>query len=40
MVYFISGHRDLTQEEFDIHYAPLIDDIMRNDVFTEFVVGD
>ena len=40
MVYFISGHRDLTQEEFDTHYAPLIDEIMRNDVFTEFVVGD
>ena len=40
MVYFISGHRDLTQEEFDTHYALLIDEIMRNDVFTEFVVGD
>mgnify|MGYP003294403523 CR=1 FL=1 len=40
MTYFISGHRDLTQEEFDKHYAPLIDEIIRNDVFTEFVVGD
>ena len=40
MVYFISGHRDLTQEEFDMHYAQLIDEIMRNDPFAEFIVGD
>lgn len=25
MVYFISGHRDLTQEEFDANYVPAID---------------
>ena len=40
MIYFVSGHRDLTKEEFDTHYVPLIDEIIRNDVFTEFVVGD
>lgn len=40
MIYFISGHRDLTKEEFDTYYIPLIDEIIRNDVFTEFVVGD
>lgn len=40
MVYFVSGHRDLTQEEFDKYYIPLIEKIISNDVFTEFVVGD
>ena len=40
MIYFVSGHRDLTQEEFDEHYVPMINDIMNNDPFTEFVVGD
>lgn len=40
MIYFISGHRDLTQEEFDTYYVELIDEIMRNDAFAEFVVGD
>lgn len=40
MIYFISGHRDLTKEEFNQHYAPIIDKIICNDIFTEFVVGD
>lgn len=40
MIYFISGHRDLTKEEFNQHYVPIIDEIIRNDVFTEFVIGD
>ena len=40
MIYFISGHRDLTKEEFNQHYAPIIDEIICNAVFTEFVVGD
>lgn len=40
MTYFISGHRDLTQEEFNIHYVPLIEKIITNDINTEFVVGD
>ena len=26
MIYFISGHRDITQEEFDANYVPAIED--------------
>jgi hypothetical protein len=26
MIYFISGHRDITQEEFDANYVPAIGD--------------
>ena len=40
MIYFISGHRDLTKEEFSRHYVPIIDKIIHNDVLAEFVVGD
>ena len=35
---FISGHRDVTQEEFDEHYAPLLSEAFGN--FHSFVVGD
>ena len=27
---FISGHRDLTEEEFNIHYKPVIDNAILN----------
>ena len=30
MIYFISGHRDLTQEEFDDNYSPAIEDAIYN----------
>lgn len=40
MVYFISGHRDLTPREFSEHYAPLLDKILEDDLFADFVVGD
>lgn len=40
MVYFISGHRDLTQEEFETHYIPLISTVMDEDPNADFVVGD
>lgn len=44
MVYFISGHRDLTQEEFDANYVPALEDAIDNGQTTwedcEFVVGD
>ena len=34
MVYFISGHRDLTQEEFDANYVPALEDAIEgNGVF-------
>jgi hypothetical protein len=38
MIYFISGHLSLTQEEFDTHYKSLIDEALSHNSF--FVVGD
>lgn len=40
MIYFISGHGDLTQFEFDKYYVPVLDDILVSDRDAEFVVGD
>ena len=40
MIYFVSGHRDLTQEEFNKYYAPKIDNIVSRDESASFVVGD
>ena len=40
MIYFVSGHRDLTQEEFKEHYVPIIEEIIKKDMCCEFVVGD
>lgn len=37
--YFISGHRDITDEEFDYNYAAILDKIM-DDSEARFVVGD
>lgn len=36
---FISGHGDLTTEEFVKHYSPTIDDAIARGI-THFVVGD
>ena len=36
--YFISGHRDITEEEFNINYKPLIDKALSED--SSFIVGD
>jgi len=38
VVYFISGHLDVTEEEFSKHYAPLIKKAIDNK--DTFVVGD
>lgn len=40
MTYFISGHRDLTNEEFEAHYRPWINIVCAEDPFASFVVGD
>ena len=40
MTYFISGHRDLTQEEFDKHYAPILEKVLKEDWNCDFVIGD
>lgn len=40
MIYFISGHRDLTKEEFEQHYIPQISKVMDVDSRANFVIGD
>lgn len=40
MRYFVSGHRDLTKEEFEEHYVPLIQKAVKEDSWVEFNVGD
>ena len=40
MKYFVSGHRDLTREEFDKHYIPQIIKVITHDITASFVVGD
>ena len=37
--YFISGHRDITDAEFEFNYEPLINAALRNPK-TKFIVGD
>ena len=39
MIYFISGHRDFTEEEFNLHYVPKLKNAITNTEST-FVVGD
>ena len=38
-VYFISGHRDITQDEFDKYYLEILDKVAEDESAT-FVVGD
>ena len=40
MRYFVSGHRDLTAEEFDRHYVYQLGCVLAEDPYAEFVVGD
>ena len=40
MIYFVSGHIDLTQEEFNKYYAPEIEKVLEKDPWAKFVVGD
>lgn len=40
MIYFISGHRDLSYDDFELYYEPKIDNIIANDKDAEFVIGD
>jgi hypothetical protein len=39
MRYYITGHRDLSKEEFNRIYLPKIDDIIREDSNAVFLVG-
>lgn len=38
--YFVSGHLDLTEEEFRDHYAPRLSAALADDPDAAFVVGD
>ncbi len=40
MTYFISGHREITSEEFNRLYVPVLRNVIRNDEDFHFVVGD
>lgn len=40
MIYFISGHRDITEDEFNAQYANRISHIIETDASAQFVVGD
>lgn len=40
MIYFISGHRDLSKEDFKKYYIPIIEEIIRKEQNTTFVIGD
>lgn len=37
---FISGHRNITEEEFELNYAPTIEMEIENNKDTLFVIGD
>lgn len=40
MIYFISGHKDTTKEQFKEHYIPAIEKIIQSDSSFGFIVGD
>lgn len=39
-IYFISGHRDITNKEFNEHYLPMILNIAYREENPKFVLGD
>lgn len=40
MIYFISGHRNITQEEFNEYYKPIIADTFLRDTNPSFVLAE
>lgn len=41
MIYFISGHRNLSYEDFEKYYIPVIDQVVSNDESDPvFIMGD
>lgn len=38
--YFISGHRDITKDEFERNYIPALERVIEDDPESVFVVGD
>ncbi len=39
-IYFISGHTNLTKEEFNKQYKPLLDNIINDNNTNSFVIGN
>ena len=39
-VYFISGHLDITEEDFSVHYKEKIDQALKDNKDVKFVIGD
>lgn len=39
-IYFISGHRDITEKEFNEWYVPVLSKIIQSNEDYHFVVGD
>lgn len=39
MIYFISGHRNLSYDDFEKYYIPKINEVMDGDCDAEFIVG-
>ncbi len=40
ITYFISGHRNISREEFNKYYIPAIEEVLHGDLGSYFVVGD
>lgn len=40
MIYFISGHRNITEENFKKHYIDKINRVLEQDQNASFVIGD
>lgn len=40
MIYFVSGHRDLSYEDFQKYYVPVLVNVLVDDGYPTFVVGD
>lgn len=38
--YFISGHRDITENEFEYYYIPMINQVISENPQSKFIVGD
>ena len=40
MIYFISGHRDLSYEDFEKIYVPVLQKVIQEDLGAKFVVAE
>lgn len=40
MIYFVSGHRDLSYEDFQKYYVPVLVNVLVDDGYPMFLIGD